>query len=35
MQLGRFDKVDPEHGNGVRAAMAAAGQSLEEPVAGD
>jgi catalase len=34
-QLGHFDKVDREYGDGVRAALAAAGQPLEEPVAGD
>ncbi len=34
-QLGHFDKVDPEYGDGVRAALAAAGRSVEEPVAGD
>ncbi len=33
-QLAHFDKADPEYGNGVRAALAAAGQPVEEAVAG-
>jgi hypothetical protein len=34
-QWGCLDAVDPEYGDGVRAALAATGQPLEEPVAGD
>jgi catalase len=34
-QLGHFDKVDPEYGGGVRAALVAAGHPLEEPAGGD
>jgi catalase len=32
-QLGHFDKIDPAYGDGVRAALAEAGQPLEETIA--
>jgi catalase len=34
-QLGHFDKADPAYGEGVRAALAAAGHPVQEAVAGD
>ncbi len=34
-QLGHMNLVDPEFGGNVQAALAATGQPLEEPVAGD
>jgi catalase len=32
-QLGHFDKIDPAYGDGVRAALAEAGQPLDETIA--
>jgi hypothetical protein len=34
-KLGHFDEAGPEDGSGEGAALAAAGPTLEEPVAGD
>jgi catalase len=34
-QLGHFNKADPAYGEGVRAALAAAGHPVQEAVAGD